>query len=262
MHLDARELQAFYETPLGQLSAKFIRRKLREVWPSVRGLTVVGLGYPVPYLRPFRSEAARIMSLMPSQQGALVWPPHAPSVSALIDEIALPLPDGCADRIIVSHLIENSEAMRPLLRQIWRTLSPSGRVVFIVPNRTSLWAQFETTPFGHGRPFTRTQLSRLLADNLFTQTAATTALHMPPFGDRYLVRTGTRWESWGRNLWPKLAGVHLTEATKEVMAIAPASGNRQRVPMKPVIVGKSFASKGISLTQRQDCPNTPDDPVP
>jgi SAM-dependent methyltransferase len=262
MHLDARDLQAFYETPLGQLSARFIRRKLREIWPSSTGLNVLGIGYTLPYLRLFRSEAQRVISFMPAQQGVLAWPPHAPNMSALVDEAALPLPEGCMDRIVVCHLIENSEALRPLLRQIWRLLSPQGRVVFIVPNRTSLWAQFEATPFGHGRPFTRAQIDHLLVDALFTPTASTTTLHMPPIGSRYLVRTGMRWDAIGKALWPKLAGVHLMEATKEVENLAPARGKRQRVPFRPVMAGKSFSSEGKSRIQPPDCPNSPDSTLP
>lgn len=262
MHLDARELQTFYDTPLGQISAKFIRRRLRDVWPSVRGQTVLGLGYATPYLRPFRSEAGRVIAFMPAQQGATHWPPNGENLSALTDESALPLPDASIDRVIVAHLLENSEALRPLLRQIWRVLTPAGRVVFIVPNRTSLWAQFETTPFGHGRPFTRTQLERLLTDAMFTTTASTTTLHMPPMGSRLLVRTGTRWESWGRTIWPKLAGVHLTEATKEVMALAPTKGHRQRVPAKPALAAKGLASEGKSLIRPSGCPSNPAAPVP
>jgi SAM-dependent methyltransferase len=258
MLLDARELQAFYETRLGLASAKFIRRRLRDIWPSVRGDSVAGIGYAIPYLRPFRSEASRTLCLMPAQQGALHWPPHAPNLSALIDETAIPLPDSSIDRIIVAHLVENAEALRPLLRQIWRILTPEGRVIFIVPNRTSLWAQFETTPFGHGRPFTRTQLHALLADALFTPTAASSTLFMPPFGASWLLRSGTRWNAWGQMLWPKLAGVHLVEATKEVMSVAPVKGHRQRAPFRPVLSGQPVAKARRSRIPPSDCPNSPD----
>lgn len=262
MHLDARDLQAFYDTQLGQLSSKFIRRKLRDIWPSTGGLNVLGLGYTLPYLRLFRSEAQRTLSFMPAQQGVLAWPPRAPNASALVDEASLPLPDGSMDRIIVCHLLENSESLRPLLRQIWRILSPAGRVIFIVPNRTSLWAQFEATPFGHGRPFTRTQIDNLLVDALFTPTASTTTLHMPPIGSRYLVRSGMRWDGIGKALWPKLAGVHLMEATKEVAGLAPVRGKLQRVPFKPMLAGKSFSSEGKSRTLQQGCPNSLDGTLP
>jgi SAM-dependent methyltransferase len=257
MRPDASELQAFYDTRLGQASAKFIRRKLKEIWPSVRGETLAGIGYALPYLRPFRSEAGRTLCLMPAQQGAQHWPPHAPNLSALIDEAAIPLPDSCLDRIIVAHLVENADALRPLLRQIWRVLAPSGRVIFIVPNRTSLWAQFETTPFGHGRPFTRTQLDALLTDAMFTPTASASALFMPPLGASWLLRSGTRWNAWGQTLWPKLAGVHLTEATKQVMSLAPVKGHRQRVPLRQALAGRPVAKAQGSQTPPSNCPSNP-----
>ncbi|MCE9523165.1 MAG: class I SAM-dependent methyltransferase [Alphaproteobacteria bacterium] len=249
MHLDVSELQTFYDGHLGQIARRLIRQRLREVWPSVRGQAVLGLGYATPYLRPFQEEAGRVIALMPAQQGVMNWPAGASNLSALTDESFLPLPDSCIDRVIVAHILETSEAMRPFLRQIWRVLTPSGRLVVIAPNRTSLWAQFETTPFGHGTPFSRSQLSRLLSDALFTPTAATTCLHMPPFGSRYLLRNGARWESWGQKVWPQLAGVHLAEATKEVMALAPDRGLRQRVPAKSVLVPRGAASTGRSRPQ-------------
>ncbi len=243
MHLDIAELQAFYDAPLGHVARKLIRERLREVWPSVRGLSVLGVGFATPYLQPFRTEAERVLAVMPAQQGVTAWPGPKANLVALADEAVLPLPDASIDRVVVAHVLETSESLRPFLRQVWRVLSPSGRIVVIAANRTSLWAQFETTPFGHGRPFSRTQLNRLLVDAMFTPTASATCLHMPPFGTRYLVRNGIRWERMGRNLWPQLAGVHLTEATKEVVALAPDRGLRQRVPVKPALAAtKSLVS--------------------
>jgi SAM-dependent methyltransferase len=250
MHLDVGELQTFYDGQLGRISRRLINERLREVWPSVRGLSVLGLGFATPYLRPFQSEAERVIALMPGQQGVTAWPGQSANLTALADETALPLPDSSIDRVVVAHVLETSESLRPLLRQIWRVLTPAGRIVVIAPNRTSLWAQVETTPFGHGRPFSRTQLSRLLTEAMFTPTASTTCLHMPPFAAAYLVRTGARWERWGQKLWPQLAGVHLTEATKEVIALAPDRGLRQRVPAKPALVTKRVASAGRSRPRR------------
>jgi SAM-dependent methyltransferase len=258
MHLDAGDLQKFYDTDLGQIARRLIRAKLREVWPNVKGMAVLGLGYATPYLRPFQGEAARVIALMPAQQGPAIWPAQTANATALTDETALPLPDACIDRVVVAHLLETSESLRPLLRQIWRVLTPSGRMVVIAPNRTSLWAQVETTPFGHGRPFTRSQLNRTLDEAMFTQTAATTCLHMPPFGAGLLVRSGMRWERWGQRAWPQLAGVHLTEVTKEVVALAPDKGLRQRVPARarPALVTKRAAPTRRSRPRRSSYPST------
>lgn len=262
MHLDAGELQTFYDRELGQIARRYIRTRLREVWPNVKGMAVLGLGYATPYLRPFLGEAARVIALMPAQQGAAYWPGSPNSsgaggpaqtgnLTALADEGALPLPDASIDRVVVAHLLETTETLRPLLRQIWRVLTPSGRVVIIAPNRTSLWAQVETTPFGHGHPFTRTQLNRLLGDAMFTPTASTTCLHMPPFGTGLLVRSGQRWERWGQRVWPQLAGVHLVEVSKEVVALAPDRGLRQRVPARPVLVRPSPKAAAGRASGRQ-----------
>ena len=37
-----------------------------------------------------------------------------------------------------------------------------GKLVIVTPNRRGLWARFEHTPFGTGRPFSRGQLTELL----------------------------------------------------------------------------------------------------
>lgn len=250
MHLAVAELQKFYDGPLGQVARRLIRQRLREVWPSVRGQTVLGIGFATPFLRPFQSEADRVLAMMPAQTGVSAWPSSSANLAMLAEETAIPLPDACVDRAIIVHVLETSESLRPLLRQIWRVLTPSGRIVVIAANRSSLWAQFETTPFGHGRPFSRGQLNRLLTDALFTPTASTTCLHMPPFATGLLVRNGTRWEKMGRTLWPQFAGIHLTEATKEVMAIAPDSGVRQAVPAQVVLATKRAASVERSRPQR------------
>ena len=93
MHLDVNELQTFYDGHLGQIARRLIRQRLREVWPSVRGQAVLGLGYATPYLRPFQGEAGRVIALMPAQQGVIHWPAGTSNLTALTDESFLPLPD-------------------------------------------------------------------------------------------------------------------------------------------------------------------------
>jgi hypothetical protein len=53
-----------------------------------------------------------------------------------------------------------------LLREVWRVLAPNGRLLAVVPNRRGLWARIDTTPFGHGRPFSRGQVTHLSASPL------------------------------------------------------------------------------------------------
>jgi SAM-dependent methyltransferase len=242
MHLDVSDLKGFYDLQVGQVARQLIRKRIHELWPSVRGQVVLGLGYATPYLRPLQGEAERVLAMMPAQQGVIAWPQEAGSLTALVEETDLPLPDASIDRVILVHMLETSESLRPLLRQVWRVLAGNGRLIVIAPNRASLWAQFETTPFGHGTPFSRAQLHRLLTDSMFTPLSFKNCLYFPPFGTRTLLRDGLRWEAIGSRIWPRFSGVVLAEATKQVYALAPDGGARRRVRAKPVLIPSGAVS--------------------
>ena len=62
MYNDVIDLKAFYSSNLGQLARRLITKKIRMVWPDVRGMNIMGLGYAVPYLRPFLGEADRLFA--------------------------------------------------------------------------------------------------------------------------------------------------------------------------------------------------------
>ncbi len=122
-----------------------------------------------------------------------------------------------------------------MLRQLWRVLAPEGKLLLVAPNRASLWAQVEWSPFGQGRPFSRRELDRILRDVLFVPTFWDRALFVPPFNAKTLIGTGAGWERLGQRFLPRLGGVHLVEATKSLyapMTPAPvtASARAVRVP--------------------------------
>ncbi len=141
----------------------------------------------------------------------------------------LPLADASVDRLLAVHCLESSESVRPLLREIWRVLTPEGRLLLVVPNRRGIWARLDTTPFGHGRPYSRGQLERLLTDALFTPLEWASALHMPPIDRQWLVRWATAFERVGARLWPHFAGVIIVEASKELMGAVPKASPSRRV---------------------------------
>ena len=149
------------------------------------------------------------------------------------EEDALPFPDALFDRVFMIHGLETAEAMRPLMRQIWRVLAPAGRLLVVAPNRTSVWAQVDRSPFAHGRPFSRGQLDRLLRDCMFVPEKWDAALHLPPIKSRRVVRSGNGWDRTGKMLWPRLAGVHVAEASKSMYALAPVK--KARRVLKPVL---------------------------
>src|SRR2546423_6825211 len=157
MQFDSAGLTAFYDSPMGQVTRRSIHRRLKLAWPDLRGTRVLGFGFAVPYLRTFGLEAERVVAALPEGLGPWRWPGNR-SLSTLSEEDALPFPDALFDRILLIHGLETAEVTRPLMRQIWRVLAPAGRLLVVVPNRTSLWAQVDRSPFAHRRPFSRIPL--------------------------------------------------------------------------------------------------------
>lgn len=245
MQNDVTDLRDFYSRPLGHIVRRLLLHRLRARWRRTDGLTVLGLGFASPYLGTFRHEAQRVGALMPTSQGALVWPVTGPGLSVLVDEDQLPVSDNVVDRLLVVHCLETAERVQPLLHEIWRVLAPQGRLIMMVPNRASMWARFDTTPFGHGRPYSRGQLERLLLEARFTPLEWGQALYVPPIEKRIVLRSATAIERLGSRVSPGLGGVIIVEARKEL--VAPAGGSRVRArvgQLVPVRIGGAARDRG------------------
>lgn len=220
MHLDVVDLKAFYyRTALGRVAQRAIRNQVRSIWPAARGETVVGFGFPLPLLRPFLADARRVVSLMPGPQGVMPWPEGQANISVLCEEMNWPLQTGVVDKLLVMHGLETSEHPSSLLEEIWRVLSPGGRVLFIVPNRSGLWSRRDATPFGYGRPYSLGQLETQLQRHRFVPERHQAALFAPPSEKRFWLKTSSVWERAGQAVSTHLAGgVLLVEASKQVYA--------------------------------------------
>lgn len=210
-------------------------------------MTVMGAGFATPYLAAFRGDAQRLACLMPSRQGALVWPKGGKCHSVLVAESTWPLPDNSVDRLLAVHCLEQAERVGPLLREMWRVLKPEGRMLIVVPNRRGLWSRVDSTPFGQGLPFSRRQLQEQLTDALFTPIEWSEALYFPPLDRRLLLRAARAFERVGGSMSVGVAGVILVEASKELMTNV---GSGAKVA-QPSIMKK--AETGIR-THRQPAP--------
>jgi SAM-dependent methyltransferase len=161
--------------------------------------------------------------------GATRWPAGAPNLSCTAEEDALPFPDLTFDRVLLVHGLEGADNARRMLREVWRVLKDDGRLLVVAPNRTGTWAYFESTPFGHGQPYSAGQLGRLLAASLFRVERRDTALWMPPSRARLLLRSAALCERTGRRWLPGLGGVTISEAVKDVYAAVPLRAARRRL---------------------------------
>jgi len=219
MWSDVIDLHEFYRSRLGQVARRLISRRIRELWSDVTGQSVVGLGYATPYLRVYREEAARVIAIMPAQQGVMHWPESDPSLVCLADETELPLPDLSVDRLLLVHAVENAEQLRAMMREAWRVLADSGRLIVVVPNRRGIWARFEQrSPFGHGHPYSQGQIKRLMRDSLFAPTAQEYALFVPPTERRIILQSARALERIGERWFQAVSGVLIIEASKQLYA--------------------------------------------
>lgn len=229
MSLDVVDLRNFYAQPIGMVARRFVGRGIRGQWPDTHGLRIVGIGYATPYLGLFREEAERCLAFMPAAQGVIKWPTARPALSALVDDHELPLPDAAVDRVLLVHALETSHDPVTLLREIWRVLAAGGRLMAVVPNRRGVWARIDSTPFGHGRPYSRSQITHLLRETWFTPTAWREALYVPPVPRKWFLRSAVAWERTGATLSSPFAGVHVVEASKQVYRALPVRRERKRL---------------------------------
>jgi len=253
MWTDVVDLNAFYRSRLGHAACQVLRRRLRRIWPDVKGMHVMGLGYATPYLRQFRGEAARVTATMPAHMGVTRWPRLERNAVCLAEETHLPYPDLSIDRLLIVHAIESSENLRLLMREIWRVLAPEGRLIVVVPNRRGLWARRDITPFGHGKPFSLRQIEAMLNASMFEMTGAARALFMPPIDHPWIWRSANAFERIGAGWMDRVGGILIVEAIKQVY-----SGNmvgakaRRRILLQPSLGAVAQVIDPLATDQPED----------
>jgi SAM-dependent methyltransferase len=251
MHDDVTHLRDFYASPLGQVARRIIARRIRERWNNVTGMDIAGLGYAVPYLRMFHGEARATVALMPQAQGVVKWPREGPYRSALVPETELPLRDNSVERVLVVHGLEHNEARGLYLREIWRVLMPQGRLIMVVPNRRGAWARLETTPFGHGRPYSLSQLEKFLRQARLEPVGMAQCLFLPPFAFGVFGRAAMAWERVGARIWPAFSGIILVEAIKQVYSGIRVPAKKPAFVPIPALPGLTPA-RFSAASERQD----------
>jgi SAM-dependent methyltransferase len=230
MRPDVQDLEAFYSSSAGLIARRLLTRQLRELWPDMTGQRVLGLGYALPFMGAVGEGSERGCVIMPHSQGCAAWPPDRPNVVALSADDELPLADRSVDRVLMVHALETAEQVRPLLREVWRVMADGGEAIVVVPNRRGLWCLNENTPFGHGRPYSTSQLKQVLATNLFTPRRTLRALFIPPLGSRIALRATMAWERVGQRWARHFAGVLIMLAEKEIYAAPLVEERTRRMP--------------------------------
>ena len=124
--------------------------------------------------------------------------------------------------------------MGELLQELWRILTPGGRIIVVAPNRRGLWARMDTTPFGHGQPFSRSQLKALMRQALFSPEGWAEILYVPPLRNRFLLQSAVAWERVGIGFSLPFAGLHVVDATKQLYRAIAVRPMRRAARLSPV----------------------------
>lgn len=236
--MDVVDLREYYANSLGKATQRLIVAKLGGHLPQDPQATVLGLGYVTPYLDQSSEGVSRQLAFMPARRGVIHWPETGLVSSALVDELDLPLGDNSVDVALLVHCLEFTDSPEELLQEVWRVLTPQGKLLLVVPNRSSLWAMRDISPFGHGQPFSRSQLLGLLKVAQFSMTRLEYALFMPPSKRlagsalaKFIEKLGAAANLRG------ISGVLIIEAQKQVFAYAPGYKIRRALPrFKPVFL--------------------------
>ena len=245
MYEDIAEFRAFYQTSFGQRVSSLIRNQLGSFWQGGPSLSMACLGYGFPQI----DTMANVLALMPARHGAISWPSATSVRGCLVEPDILPLPDVHLDRLLLMHALEFENDPSRVLEECWRVLDGAGRLMVIVPNRSGLWARVERTPFGHGRPFSSSQLRRLLRLHGFEPRQTYRAVFIPPLAGKLFQRYALGIERIGTRLWPAIGGVLLVEADKILYAASNKGSkihHRKKKSGTPILVGQArgtFPSK-------------------
>ena len=212
------QLEQFYAGRLGRLTEIMATRRLQNLWPDLTGRHVLGFGYAGGFIRPHLETAKSAVLAMPATQGAVVARTERGIMSVLVQDDCLPFADASFDNVIVAHGLEEAVDVDHLLKELWRVTMPEGRIVIIATHRKGLWAQFDHTPLGAGRPFSRTQLRHALNRAGFLPSLSAGVLYAPPLRFFARPRLSIATEKLGETLWPGFSGLIMLEGIKRLYA--------------------------------------------
>src|SRR5947207_625418 len=141
--IDVVDLRNFYAQRLGVVARRFVGRGIRRRFADTRGMSVLGVGYPTPYLGLFREEAERCLAFMPAVQGVVKWPTDRPSLAAPFAGV---------------HIVEATKQVYravPAHRERARLVPALEPALVASPGR---WLPFESKPDAVTRPALKIRL--------------------------------------------------------------------------------------------------------
>ena len=236
---DIESIDRFYHSAKGALLASFLAPQLQALLRPAKGLDQIGFGYPFLAF----DQGMKMPVLVPSEMGALSVADDTGVMTASVASDCWPLQTEFANQIIISHGLEYCYDPEACLNEAHRVLVSAGELILMVPNRDSLWARDDRWVFGHGQPYSKGQITKLLGKAGFEVTTVRRALHMPPVAFRLGMAVAKGTDRIGKVSWPMFSGVMIIQATK----LRYATTGRKQALLRPAL---SPMRKAITQTMR------------
>lgn len=219
-------LDSYYHSERGYMVAHFLRKAIQPHLQLEAQIDRLGFGYPFMCL-----PSITLPVLIPSEMGALAYGHGGEVMTAAIDSDAWPIASDSINQIIMCHGLEYCHDPAGCLSEANRVLASAGELVLMVPNRASLWVRDDASPLGHGRPFSKGQITRLLTRAGFAITTSRRALFLPPVGASAPLRLAQAMDHLGQYGWGVFGGVMILHATKLRYATKSKGGLVQKVSL-------------------------------
>ena len=234
------EYRSFYVSSLGRRVVTSIGRRIGTMWPDVTGRHTLVIGYAEPWMDALAKGTASAMVAYPARMGAALCVANDGfNSTAMVDPLELPLPDSSFDAIFVGHTLEHVMDPTAFFNELWRVLSPGGQVLFMVPNRMSMWARSPRTPFDGGQPYSKGQLAHQLQKRSFAMVGEEWAVHFPPTQTPIISKALEVIEGATARLYPRFGGVLMVLAEKRVLEGRAKQSSKARLyAAQPVAVPK------------------------
>jgi SAM-dependent methyltransferase len=209
----------FYQTPCGLFTAEQLTRQIAALWPDLKNLRVLALGWPFPYLTPLLGNADSVVVATPhgtAEDTALLHMQNC--AAALVEPDVLPFYARSFDRILMVHSGEYADSLSAFFEQAEELLRDDGRMISVLPNRSGFWHSGTDMPFTGGHAVSENRHTALLEDAGFSVEYRSRSLFMPPVKNPLLLRFAALYEKAGNIFFPFLCGVHLCEARKDILS--------------------------------------------
>jgi len=218
MYQDINKLEKFYQSELGKAVQDRIYSKLKEYIYLHDGEKLGSFGFGELYLSLLPKKKVSIFNFFSQQVGIKKNITNEKLLNVLLDEEQLPIEDLFLNHIICIHYLEHSENLKKILRELWRVLSPEGKIYIILPNKKSSWSFVSQSPFSSGFGFSKNQINQVLEDNFFEIQSIDRLVYFPSWNSRLLLNNRFFLEKIGSYFWRFFNGFYLCVATKRIYA--------------------------------------------